>query len=315
MVTHLTRLLLLLQLLAGILIALLLQTSGWVRSTWIAALLSAATIVLVRALITANNFRLVRRFPDRQPPGAALRRRGWLRMYLQEFCATMISSSWSMPFRRLGTTPQILSAELPLLLVHGYGCNSGYWRPLSRHLRQARISHHAVDLEPLLADIDTYVPQVARAIDALCQASGQPRVIVVAHSMGGLVLRAYQRIHGCERIAKLITLGTPHQGTGLAQYGMGINARQMRWADGGIDGAGDETSWLGRLSAAEKSYGCGHLVSIYSRHDNIVAPQYSAHVAGARNIAFEGIGHVAMGSDGRVLACVIAEIQAAQTLS
>lgn len=310
MICLLTRCLLVLQLLAVALIALACQRAGLISSIRVAAVFGTAVVLLARALITANNFRLIRHFPDRQQPPARLSTGAWLRVYLREFCATMISSSWSMPFRQLGTRPLILSAALPVLLVHGYGCNSGYWRALHRELLQARISHHAVNMEPLLADIDTYVPQVAAAIDALCRASGHSRVIVVAHSMGGLVMRAYQAVHGCERIARLITLGTPHRGTGLAQYGIGINARQMRWADGGIEGGANP--WISGLSTAELGYGCGNLVSIYSRHDNIVAPQESSHVAGAKNIAFEGIGHVRLGSDARVLACVMQEIRAAQ---
>lgn len=310
MIRYLTRALLVFQLLAGALIALGLQWGGWISSAWIATGLGAALVLLVRALITANNFRLVRRFPDRLAPAATLSIRAWLRLFLREFCATMVSSSWSMPFRQLSAQPLILSTGLPVLLVHGYGCNSGYWRTLHRRLSQARISHHAVNLEPLLADIDSYVPQVAAAIDALCRAAGQERVIVVAHSMGGLVMRAYQGVHGCESIVRLITLGTPHRGTGLARYGLGLNARQMRWADGGIEG--DANPWLARLCAAESDDGCAHLVSIYSRHDNIVAPQESAHVAGAKNIVFQAIGHVMLGSDPQVLACVMQEINAAR---
>ena len=313
MISHLTRFLLLLQLLAVVLAAVLLKRHAWITSAWLATLIGLAVVLLVRAAITANNFRLIRRFPDRQQPTATLSKIRWLSMYLREFRATMISSSWSMPFRSLDVQPVIRSMQLPVLLVHGYGCNSGYWRTLSRHLRQAGISHHAVNLEPLLADIDTYVPQVVSALETLCQATGHVRVIVVGHSMGGLVMRAYQSVHGCERIARLITLGTPHRGTGLAQYGMGINARQMRWADSGIDGAANP--WLSRLQMRESGYGCSHMVSIYSRHDNIVAPQDSSHVPGAKNIAFEGIGHVMLGSDRRVIECMIAEIRAAQALS
>ncbi len=311
MIRYLTRSLLLFQLLAGALTALALQWAGWTSSVWMAAGLGVVLVIMVRALITANNFRLVRRFPDRLDPAATLPASAWLRLYLREFCATMVSSSWSMPFRQLGARPMILSAGLPVFLVHGYGCNSGYWRALHRRLVRDRISHHAVNLEPLLADIDSYVPQVAAAIDALSQAAGHERVIVVAHSMGGLVMRAYQRVHGCDRIARLITLGTPHRGTGLAQFGIGINARQMRWADGGIEG--EANPWLARLSTVESEYGCSHLVSIYSRHDNIVAPQESAQVTGAKNIAFQAIGHVMLGSDPQVLDCVMQEIDAARS--
>jgi hypothetical protein len=37
------------------------------------------------------------------------------------------------------------------------------------------------------------------------------------------------------------------------------------------------------------------ITSIYTHHDNIVAPQTSSVLPGARNIAFGGVGHVALG--------------------
>ena len=210
-----------------------------------------------------------------------------------------------MPFCRLGPTPALYAGSIPVLLLHGYGCNSGFWHRLSQRLHAARISHHAIDLEPVLGPIDGYAPQVMTAIDLLCKASGISCVIIVAHSMGGLVARAAIRQHGSNRIAKLITLGTPHTGTGLAQLGIGANARQMaRSADGTC------SDWLAILNTGQ-ALPSAPLVSIYSRHDNIIAPYLSSHVAGAKNIALDGIGHVAMGSDAVVAAHVVNEIRTA----
>lgn len=52
-------------------------------------------------------------------------------------------------------------------------------------------------------------------------------LLLVGHSMGGLVARAYLRRYGELRVARLITLGTPHRGSLLAHLGIGRNARQM----------------------------------------------------------------------------------------
>ncbi|MGC4244109.1 MAG: lipase, partial [Herbaspirillum sp.] len=48
------------------------------------------------------------------------------------------------------------------------------------------------------------------------------------------------------------------------------------------------------LAATEEADALGHIVSIYSHHDNIVSPQTSAHLEGAWNIPVIGIGHVAL---------------------
>lgn len=304
MIARLTRILLLLQVLVAGLIGYAVSRHMPSAPVWLATGCGIGFVFCIRALIAANNFRLARSFGDEVP----VPRLGWrraARMYLRELAATLISSSWNMPFRGIGAAPTIFPNSLPVLLIHGYGCNSGYWRCLCRHLRQARISFQAVDLEPPLADIDSYVPQISAAIASLCTASGQSRVIIVGHSMGGLVARAWLRANGSDRIARLITLGTPHGGTGLARFGVGENSRQMRRT--GRTPHSICSPWLTALKASG-STGETLLVSIYSRHDNIVAPPASAVVANARNIAFDGIGHVALASDPAVIACVLAEI-------
>jgi len=203
---------------------------------------------------------------------------------------------------RLHAADTIAGLGLPVLLVHGYVCNRGYWTKLSRQLARAGIVHDGVDLEPIGADIEEFVPQVELAITELCARTGSDRVILVAHSMGGLVARAWLRRHGAARVARIITIGTPHHGTALANLAAGANARQMSRVDGAPSG------WLAQMAASETPETRALITSIYSHHDNIVAPQASAQLPGARNIAFGGIGHVALASDARVLRQLLAEI-------
>jgi pimeloyl-ACP methyl ester carboxylesterase len=199
------------------------------------------------------------------------------------------------------------SPHPPVLLLHGYGCNSGYWTHLAPLLDARRISYATVDLEPITGDIDDYVPQVARAADRLRAAAGADRLTVVAHSMGGLVARAWLRRHGSEHVARVITLGTPHHGTCLASFGVGRNAAQMRRAG---PAGGLECPWLRELAASEDAATRALITSIYTHHDNIIAPQTSSELAGARNIEMGGVGHVAMGRNRRVLARVMDELGA-----
>ena len=194
-----------------------------------------------------------------------------------------------------------------MLLLHGYGCNSGYWAQLTPLLDAARISHATLDLEPITCDIDDYVPLVQRAAEELCAAAGAPKLVIVAHSMGGLVARAWLRKHGAARVARVITLGTPHHGTCLASFGVGRNAAQMRRA-GAADGL--ESDWLRALAAGESAATRALITSIYTHHDNIISPQTSSFLAGAHNIELGGVGHVAMGRNRRVLALVMRELAA-----
>jgi hypothetical protein len=274
---------------------------------WKAILAGVASVVLVRLAINANNFAMSARFASPTPAAFRLGLRGRLRLFGEEFGASMLHSSWIMPRAAAHRRIYPGSPAPPVLLLHGYGCNSGYWAHLARLLDAARISYAALDLEPMGGDIDGYVPLVERAAGELLAATGAAKVAIVAHSMGGLVARAWLRAHGTGRVARIITLGTPHHGTSLASRAPGINARQMRRSAGPLSGAGD---WLQALGGSEDRQARALITSIYTHHDNIVAPQTSSHLPGARNIAFGGVGHVALGSNPRILAQVMQELAA-----
>lgn len=264
---------------------------------WAAALLALAGVAAVRLAISLNNFHMAARAASVTPEEHRLDWRGALRLFYAEFRASMLTTSWHLlrPNRRLH-----LAAGVPVLLLHGYGCNSGYWVHLSARLRQAGISHMALDLEPIAGSIDQYADRIHAALERLCQAAGSPQAIIVAHSMGGLASRAYLRRHGARRVARVITLGTPHHGTALASFGPGVNAREMRLG----------SPWLAALAAGETPETRALFVSLWSHHDNIIAPQDSSFLPGARNIAFGGVGHVALGADECILRAVMDEIAA-----
>lgn len=60
------------------------------------------------------------------------------------------------------------------------------------------------------------------AIQRVLQMTGRDKVVLVCHSMGGLAARqylqnpSYWQSNGQSRVAKLVTLGTPHQGTNIS---------------------------------------------------------------------------------------------------
>lgn len=309
MVSRITRALILLQLAAAAIFFVLARTLWHIQSWWVAAILSIGLVYLFRLLITSNNFFLAWLYSSETPENYRLNWRQALRLFRGEFNATMLSSSWSMPFRTFSQRLSSNPTGLPVLFIHGYGCNSGYWDAMSRLLVDAHISHAAVDLEPVFGGIDDFVPIVQRAVESLCSVTGKGKIIIVAHSMGGLVARAYLRTHGSARIAKVITLGTPHHGTGLANSGIGLNGRQMRWTGRAHNGRPSE--WLQELDQTEDRALRPLFVSIYSHHDNIISPQTSSHLPGAENIEFHGIGHVALALHPAVQARVLQEIRRA----
>lgn len=278
-----------------------------------AALLSVASVITVRLIIVANNFFLAHRFRSPLPPTCRLDWRASLALFFGEARATLTTSSWSMPFRKFSRRVANRAESLPILLVHGYGCNSGYWQPMSKALQMENMTHYAIDLEPVFGSIDDYTPCIHRAIENLCSETGNARLVIVAHSMGGLAMRAYMRKHGSERLARVITLGTPHHGTALASFGIGINTTQMHWTLSDEEGLSSE--WLRELSASEGPETYRLFTSIFSHHDNIISPQTSSWLNGAKNIGLHGIGHVALAFNPTVQAHVIHEIRLATDAS
>jgi len=287
------RLVLLVQLAAALLVAWALVRRG--VPAWGALLAGAGAVVLVRLVINMNNFVMAARAASHTPPEYRLGTAARLRMLAEEFRASMLVTSWHVPRGCARMTIHRDAGRVPVLLVHGYGCNSGFWAHLEPLLDRERISHATIDLEPVAGSIDDYAPLIEARVQELCAATGAARIAIVAHSMGGLAARAWMRGYGSARVARLVTLGTPHHGTVLANLGLGANAVQMR----------RDSPWLRALEAAETGDVRARIVSIYTHHDNIVAPQDSSELAGARNVAFGGVGHVALGSNPRVLAEVL----------
>ena len=299
------RTIMLLQGACAIVAAAALVRFGVIGSWPLALAASLVLVVLVRAAISANNFLMTARHASPTPDSFKLGLAGQARLFADEFMASMLHSSW---FMARATACQRIYDDArgaPVLLLHGYGCNSGYWAHLTPLLAAERISHATVDLEPMLGAIDDYVPLVAQALDALCTKTNASKVIIVAHSMGGLVARAYLREHGASRVEHVFTLGTPHHGTRLASKGIGRNAAQMRR---GAGSDGPASPWLCELAASETPATRALITSLYTHHDNIVAPQTSSELPGARSIEFGGIGHVALGRSRPVLACLMREI-------
>lgn len=279
----------------------LVRNAAWAPEKAIVAMFLLA--LAGRALVVAVTFGFARIYAAPPPAGLRIGVGRAAAMALREYLAFVLLFSVIQPFEgfflgkdRLVRVP---AGRSPVLLVHGYQCNRGFWLWLRRALERAGWCVATISLEPVFNDIDAYADQVARRIKEVCAATGAPRVILVGHSMGGLVSRAYLRRYGNARVAKLITLGTPHHGSRLAHLGIGENGRQMR--PGG--------TWLPGLNAPGVATLPEAAVSIYSCHDNYVMPQDSSLLEGAKNLPLAGIGHLEMAFSPVVERLLLAELE------
>ncbi|MEN0064745.1 MAG: alpha/beta fold hydrolase, partial [Myxococcota bacterium] len=117
----------------------------------------------------------------------------------------------------------------PVVLLHGaFGFEElrirndthAYFFGVRERLEAQGIEVHTPEVAPV-AGIRTRAKQLVRYLEAL----DKPRVNVIAHSMGGLDTRYAITHFGLhERISALVTFGTPHRGTPLANVGHSVTA-------------------------------------------------------------------------------------------
>ena len=268
-----------------------------------AAVAALAGVLGLRAVLVATSYACAFAWHS---PAPRLRAAPALRMVLAEYAAFVVSFVLIFPVERcwMGADrlPRVAGGaagrRLPVLLVHGYGCSRGAWWWLRRRLEAAGWTVATISLEPVYASIDDYVEPLARRIDAVLAQTGSDRLLLVGHSMGGLVARRYLQRCGSVRVARLVTLGTPHQGSQLAHLGAGENARQMR----------PHSDWLRALANPAPLL---DTVVIYSPHDNFVMPQANLELPGATARAIDGLGHLAMLFSPRVAVALLAALAAA----
>jgi len=254
------------------------------------ALLALLLILGVRGILTLSSFTLAWWARTPRPAAAQIGVIAAGRLVWREYLAALRVYLWLQPLYPwrgrcpVPTGPAL--EEVPVLLIHGFLCNSGYWWPAVQQLRQAgRRQVYTVDLEPPLQAIESYVPLVVAKVREICAASGAAQVVLVGHSMGGLVARLVLAEPGmAARVGKLITLGAPHQGTVHAYFSASASAAQMR--PGSV--------WLQALPRRLPT-STVPLVSVFSWHDNIVAPQQSASLPGSKTIGLSGVGHLELG--------------------
>lgn len=145
-----------------------------------------------------------------------------------------------------------VGTRLPVLLVHGLGGSNEGWesflrayerQPAWRAAFKPYTFRYSTGAQEVNADpaAPRSIPAVAAALRDAMQAFqdrpakpphfgfGGKRVIVLAHSMGGLVARSMMQEHafrdgqrGGEKVLRLVTLGTPHHGSPLMDAGLAL---------------------------------------------------------------------------------------------
>ncbi len=241
-------------------------------------------LVCIRVALVLASFLAAHLLNPSQPPLRIGRR---FRMMLRESMATIFAFTVLIPLSFV-FAPRLKGVQTStvVLMVHGFMSNSGIWWWVARALRQKGIfGIDSLNLTPVFGNIDQYARQLDQHIARL-RTQGVTDVLLVGHSMGGLVCRSWlqarpessQGVGGLR--CQLLTQCTPWQGTRLARF--------LPWRN--LAELAHHSPWV--LAHSE---GLGiPALSLYSAHDNVVIP-YTAGLDHSINSGeLRALGHLSV---------------------
>jgi len=177
----------------------------------------------------------------------------------------------------------------PAVFVHGLGGHPGNFTPMRAWFKTGgRTRTWALNIAaaPRIPDMAGELRAFIDALDAANGFGDDVKYDLVAHSMGGLVSRyALLDPHIRSRVASLVTLGTPHDGTYAARYAATQKVLDLRPGSEPLTALRDQLPWPGPPTHPR-------LVAFWSDADMLLLPPDSARVEGARVIEMPGYTHL-----------------------
>ena len=165
--------------------------------------------------------------------------------------------------------PPLLGPPYPIVLAHGFfgfeelgGSFLTYFYGVKDALAEAgETAVYTPAVDPF-NDSFTRGEELAAAVEAILAETGHEKVVIVAHSQGGIDAR-YVASTRPDQVAAIVTISTPHYGTPLIDFVLQStdNPVLREWVDGLIrlvgrplwDAAGEETSFFHALQQLSES--------------------------------------------------------------
>jgi pimeloyl-ACP methyl ester carboxylesterase len=189
----------------------------------------------------------------------------------------------------------------PIVVLHGYAMNRANFLPLAYRLARTGLGPIFGFEYWTLGRTAAAARQLAWFVEQVQTVTGAPQVDVIGHSMGGVVGRYYvQLLGGDGAVANLVTLGSPHLGTDVSEFGIGHPTRELLVG----------SNLVQRLAAAPPPRDT-RVLTIFSHADALVPAhtQLALDIPRAERIIYDDLGHVALLGSRRVARDIIKRLK------
>ncbi|MCA9493123.1 MAG: hypothetical protein KC621_24500 [Myxococcales bacterium] len=189
-------------------------------------------------------------------------------------------------FLRDGLMQPERASGRPIVFIHGYTQNATNFWGLRRWLHAVGRPTVGVSLHHRLAPVAWYAARLERHLERLVR-DHPDGLDVVAHSMGGIVLRVVLCARADLRAAvrTVVTLGSPHHGTAAAR-GVGFLPEPSALRRG--------SALVRQLPHLSELLPHARVVSVAADADTVVYPVETALVPAAEHVVLPGIGHAGL---------------------
>jgi len=185
-------------------------------------------------------------------------------------------------------TPPGATVRGHVLFVHGHGGDPWRFAKMRRWLEDDGYQTYTMAFPSMEEDMDWLAWFVKGRIREIMRDHAAAEVDLVAHSMGGLISRAYIRYLSGEKTTKrVITFQSPHHGLFLAsiplfpRFMISENLRKQ---------VSINSAFLRKLNANDETPGNVRYTSIISKQDQYISVK-SARLEGATNYVISGPNH------------------------
>jgi pimeloyl-ACP methyl ester carboxylesterase len=214
----------------------------------------------------------------------------WL--YVKNFWIELfyvLGKIYYLPFKHINLTVKgAENATTAILLVHGYCRNQTDWIWMRKQFKQTKCPVFTVNLNPMFGGIDEITRNsLPQKIQEIITKTKCKQIILIGHSMGGLVSSYYNAYMDQDKLIKaVVMIGSPVYGTKVSVFGKGKNAQQM------CPGSSFQTELHAELHKIPFNH-----YQICSKFDNLIFPWQSAlfeHTPTSRQLVLPFASHLGL---------------------